>query len=178
MSSVSHPCIAVVDRIIVISSLFSSLFHFSGPVLMFFHYTLAFCCIVCIKHLGNSHCEALVAMGHEVRCIGFVYFRRFGNSMMAWHLIWHVYCWTGTPLYPTYLLSVNKLSLVSIFFFSDNLVILSCLSLSMVSFCRRLRHVLVVVSKRGLGKRLFVICLGQNLAETWCCQYFVCTICL
>ncbi len=67
MSSVSHPCIAVVDRIVVISSLFSSLSHFSGPVLMFFHYTLAFCCIVCIKHLGNSHCEALVAMGHEVR---------------------------------------------------------------------------------------------------------------
>jgi len=40
---------------------------------------------------------------------------------------------------------------------------LSCLSLSMVSFCRCLHLVLVVVSKRGLGKRLFVVCLHGNL---------------
>jgi len=40
---------------------------------------------------------------------------------------------------------------------------LSCLSLSIVSFCRHLHLVLVVVSKRGLGKRLFVVCLRGNL---------------
>jgi len=160
MSSVSHPCIAVVDRIVVISSLFSSLSHFSGPVLMFFHYTLAFCCIVCIKHLGNSHCEALVAMGHEVRYTSFVYFHRFGNGMTAWHLIHRAYCRTGTPRYPAYLLSVKKLSLVSDFISTLSFILL-------VSFDRvilqDLRLVLVIVSKRGLGKRLFVVCLHGNL---------------
>ena len=82
MSSVSHPCIAVVDRIVVVSPLFSSIsLLWPGPGVLSLH--LGVLLHRMIKHLDNSHCKALFAMGHEVRYTSFVYICRFGNGMTA-----------------------------------------------------------------------------------------------